>query len=42
MIIGIIGLGLIGGSFVKAIKYNTDSTVLGYDKDAGVLLRSKL
>lgn len=42
MIIGIIGLGLIGGSFAKAIKYNTDSTVLGYDKDAGVLLRSKL
>jgi prephenate dehydrogenase len=42
MIIGIIGLGLIGGSFAKAIKYNTDSTVLGYDKNAGVLLRSKL
>ncbi len=42
MIIGIIGLGLIGGSFAKAIKYNTDSTVLGYDKNTGVLLRSKL
>lgn len=31
MNIGIIGLGLIGGSFAKAIKKNTDHTVWGYD-----------
>lgn len=42
MIIGIVGLGLIGGSLAKALKYNTDSTVLGFDKDKGVMLRSKL
>ena len=30
--IGIVGLGLIGGSFAKAIKENTHHTVLGFDK----------
>ncbi|MDD6191308.1 MAG: prephenate dehydrogenase/arogenate dehydrogenase family protein [Firmicutes bacterium] len=33
MNIGIIGLGLIGGSMAKAISYNTDHTVSGYDID---------
>ncbi len=31
MIIGIIGLGLIGGSMAKSIKHRTDHTVLGFD-----------
>ena len=31
MEIGIIGLGLIGGSLAKAISQNTDNTVYGYD-----------
>ena len=30
MEIGIIGLGLIGGSLAKAISQNTDNTVYGY------------
>lgn len=42
MLIGIAGLGLIGGSIAKALKYNTDNTVLGYDIDKGVLLKAKL
>lgn len=42
MLIGIAGLGLIGGSIAKALKYNTDNTVLGYDIDRGVLLKAKL
>ncbi len=31
--IGIVGLGLIGGSMAKAIKFHTDHTVLGADLD---------
>ena len=31
MTIGIIGLGLIGGSFARALKKYTSHTVLGYD-----------
>ncbi len=31
MIIGVVGLGLIGGSLCKAIKQNTEHTVYGYD-----------
>lgn len=42
MLIGIAGLGLIGGSIAKALKYKTDNTVLGYDIDRGVLLKAKL
>ncbi|MCD7749501.1 MAG: prephenate dehydrogenase/arogenate dehydrogenase family protein [Oscillospiraceae bacterium] len=33
MTIGIVGLGLIGGSLAKAYKRNQDITVLGYDID---------
>ena len=31
MKIGVVGLGLIGGSMAKAIKENTVHTVYGYD-----------
>ena len=30
MIIGLVGLGLIGGSMAKAIKENTQHSLLGY------------
>ena len=42
MLIGVVGLGLIGGSLAKAIKYNTENSVLGYDIDLNVLLKAKL
>lgn len=33
MTIGIVGLGLIGGSLARTIKVHTDFTVLGQDID---------
>lgn len=42
MTIGIIGLGLIGGSLAKAIKYNTQHRVLGSDIEKHVVLKAKL
>lgn len=42
MTIGVIGLGLIGGSMAKSIKYNTQNEVLGTDIDPVVLLKAKL
>lgn len=42
MKIAIVGLGLIGGSIAKAVKYNTEHTVYGCDIDRGVLLKAKL
>ena len=33
MNIGIVGLGLIGGSMAKAVKEKTAHTVYGYDKN---------
>ena len=36
MIIGVVGLGLIGGSLCKAIKANTEHTVFGYDLDSAI------
>jgi prephenate dehydrogenase len=40
--IGIVGLGLIGGSIAKAIKKYTPHTVLGYDTDTEVIYKAKL
>lgn len=40
--IGIIGLGLIGGSFAKAFKKYTNLKVLGYDSDDNSLKKAKL
>lgn len=42
MNIGIVGLGLIGGSIAKALKYNTDNTVCGTDIEKSVVLKAKL
>ena len=36
MTVGIVGLGLIGGSLVKAFRACTDHTVLGFDADSAV------
>lgn len=36
MTVGVVGLGLIGGSLAKALKANTQHTVLGCDKDDSV------
>ncbi|MBR6767337.1 MAG: prephenate dehydrogenase/arogenate dehydrogenase family protein [Clostridia bacterium] len=41
MKIGIIGLGLIGGSLARSIRANTQHTVLGFDIDAATMLRAK-
>ncbi len=40
--IGIIGLGLIGGSLAKAFNQNTDHNVYGYDTKTETLQRAKL
>jgi len=42
MKIGIVGLGLIGGSLAKALKYNTAHTVLGWNRNQDTLLKAKL
>ena len=42
MNIGIIGLGLIGGSMAKAVKTHTDHTVYGCDKIESIELRAKM
>lgn len=42
MNIGIIGLGLIGGSIARAIKHNTADTVLGIDIDKSAVYKAKL
>lgn len=42
MNIGIVGLGLIGGSMAKAFKFYTEHRILGYDKDSVCIKRAKL
>lgn len=42
MKIGIVGLGLIGGSIAKAVKKNTNHTVLGADRDEESLKKAFL
>ena len=42
MTIGIVGLGLIGGSLARAIKANTHHTLLGADLSRPVIYRAKL
>ncbi|MBQ7037543.1 MAG: prephenate dehydrogenase/arogenate dehydrogenase family protein [Clostridia bacterium] len=42
MTVGIIGLGLIGGSLAKAFKKHTDHRVLGYDLDTAVTQYAQL
>ncbi|MBQ3053299.1 MAG: prephenate dehydrogenase/arogenate dehydrogenase family protein [Clostridia bacterium] len=42
MNVGVIGLGLIGGSIAKAISKNTSHTAFGYDKSDSVLYKAKL
>ena len=38
--VGVVGLGLIGGSMAKAIRKYTDCTLLGYDADGAALGRA--
>ncbi len=42
MKIGIIGLGLIGGSMAKAIRLNTEHYVLGMDIDRKIVTKAKI
>src|SRR5665647_3839929 len=42
MNIGIVGLGLIGGSIAKSIKRETTNTVLGYDINPSTIHKAKL
>ena len=41
MKVGIIGLGLIGGSLAMSIRRHTEHTVFGYDIDTQVILQAK-
>lgn len=42
MIIGIVGLGLIGGSLAKTIKLRTEHRVLAYDLSESTMLKAEL
>ncbi len=42
MLIGVVGLGLIGGSMAKAINQNTDYSVYGYDIDDSITKKAIL
>ena len=42
MTIGIVGLGLIGAAFARAVKTRTDCTVYGTDESADVLTKASL
>ena len=42
MIFGIVGLGLIGGSLARSIKFHSDHTVLGTDINETALLQARM
>ena len=42
MTVGIVGLGLIGGSLAKTFKFRTEYNVLGYDIDTLTIKRAGL
>lgn len=42
MIVGVVGLGLIGGSMAKAINQNTGNSVYGYDINTGICKKAVL
>ena len=42
MKIGVIGLGLIGGSFAKTVKKNTEYQVFGYDINSVTVLKAQM
>ena len=42
MIFGIVGLGLIGGSLARSIKFHSSNTVLGADLNETVLLQARM
>ena len=42
MTVGIIGLGLIGGSMAKAYKENSGATVLAADRDSTIVEYARL
>ena len=42
MDIGVVGLGLIGGSMARTIRRNTPHTVLGTDTDPQVMYKARL
>ena len=42
MTVGIIGLGLIGGSMAKAYKQNSSATVLAADRDSTIVEYARL
>ena len=42
MTIGIVGLGLIGGSLARTIKVHTADTVLGMDIDRQTMMQADL
>ena len=42
MTVGVLGLGLIGGSIAKAVKTHTDAQVLGYDISPTVIHKARL
>ena len=42
MDIGVVGLGLIGGSMAKTIRRSTPHTVLGTDTDPQVMYKARL